>query len=127
MIDWNEAKNYLTSDEIARRIPEGSEVIPVVGVTFVPEYPNNILRLVMLSSSPTYVQLVRNPNNAYDSNAVEVRYQDAMLGHVSKDVAARIAPIMDQGDSYLASVFQVRVSPENPKNPGLDILLVRGE
>jgi hypothetical protein len=46
-----------------------------------------------------------------------------MLGHLPKDVAARLAPLMDNGTIYLASVYQVRISQDNPRQPGLDILL----
>lgn len=101
-------------------LPDGLKVVPVVGVTFVPAYPDNILGL----KTGTQVSLVRNAKNPYDGNAVEVRLDGEMLGHLPKDIAAKVAPILDSGATYAAaSIYTVRISPENPRNPGLSILL----
>lgn len=119
MNNWVDVRNYLDNEEPLRLIPEGKELIPVVGLTFVSEYPGNILAL----SENACVDLVRNPDNKYDSNAIEVRMNTKMLGHIPKETAARIAPELDRGIKYEATIFHVRISPENPNNPGLDILL----
>lgn len=125
-VTWNDIRNQLGND-LFSRVPDGMEVIRVVGLTFVPEYPNNILAFQDLKyssvASDKFVQLVRNPENKFDKNAIEVRHRGAMLGHLPKKVAARIAPLMDQGYRYVACIWQVRMSPDNPNNPGLDILV----
>lgn len=122
MANWKDVRNHLENNEPIPLIPEGTELYPVVGLSFVPGYPSNILALQDISDNAP-VQLVRNPKNPYDSNAVEVRLGGMMLGHLAKEVAAVVAPNMDDGTVYEASIYQIRVSPENPNNPGLDILL----
>lgn len=122
MANWKDVRNHLENNEPIPLIPEGTELYPVVGLSFVPGYPSNILALQDISNNAP-VQLVRNPKNPYDSNAVEVRLGGMMLGHLAKEVAAVIAPNMDDGALYEATIYQIRVSPENPHNPGLDILL----
>lgn len=122
MNNWNDIRNLIDNDTPLSKISDGAELIPVVGVSFMPEYPNNLLRL-QLRSDIIQVTLKRNPENSYDSNACEVHVDNEMLGHLPKEVAARISPAMDNGVIYKACVFQVRVSPENPNNPGIDILV----
>lgn len=125
-MDWNDVKHHIETGEDLFQLSEGMEIVPVVGVTFVDDYPTNLHRLAILHTHRTEdieLNLVRNPNNPYDSNAVEVRHMVYMLGHLPKEVAARIAPLLDAGEDITATVFQVRISPENPNNPGLDVLL----
>lgn len=123
---WKDVRNHIKNNDPFSRVPDGMEVIRVVGLTFIPGYPANILQLQSLvgsSSSDTFVNLVRNPGNKYDKNAIEVHHQGAMLGHLPKEVAARVAPLIDQGYRYVSTIWQVRVSMDNPNNPGLDILI----
>lgn len=111
-------------------LPETVEVVKVVGMSFISDYPQNIRSLLTLHANrkgDIIVQLVRNPGNKYDKNAIEVRLDNRMLGHLPKDVAARLAPGIDDGSvKILATVHQVRVHPDNPQNPGLDVLLDYG-
>lgn len=125
-MDWNDVRNYKETGEDLFQLSEDMEISPVVGVTFVDDYPTNLHRLAILHThrrEDIELHLVRNPNNPYDSNAVEVRYMVYMLGHLPKEVAARIAPLLDAGNEITATVFQVRISPENLNNPGLDVML----
>lgn len=125
-MDWNEVKNFAEFGDDLNTLPEGMEIVPVVGVSFVDDYPTNLHRLAIVhthSKNEIKLYLVRNPDNPYDSNAVEVRHMVYMLGHLSREVAARIAPLLDRGEEITASVYRVRISPENLNNPGLDILL----
>lgn len=127
---WKDVRDHFKNKEPLPVIPDGMEVVPVVGLTFVEGYPENILTINKLQQAKTgdiYLQLVRNPENPYDSNAVEVRLNQQMLGHLPRDIAARVAPIMDQGYRYIAVIHQVRISSDNPNNPGLDILVVTPE
>lgn len=126
MNNWNDVRNFLENDTPLSRVPDGMELIPVVGVSFIPGYPNNLLELQkrhLNRSEDILVTLKRNPDNPYDSNACEVHVGEEMLGHIPKDIAARLSPTMDSGVVYKALVFQVRVSPENPNNPGVDIIV----
>lgn len=124
MADWKNVRDLMNS-----RIPEGMEVVPVVGVSFIEDYPTNLHRLAIAHThrkEDIKIGLTRNPDNPFDGNAVEVRYMGHMVGHLSREVAARIAPRMDKGEEIKAYVFLVRISPENPSNPGLDVLLDQG-
>lgn len=125
-MDWNDVKNHAESGEGFNQIPEGMQIVPVVGVSFIEDYPTNLHRLAIVHThrrEDIDVALVRNPDNPYDSNAIEVRYMGYLTGHLPKDVAAKVAPLLDSGEKITATVFQVRISPDNPNNPGLDVLL----
>lgn len=114
----------------------------VVGVTFVDGYPDNLYRLQeiaaenYLSAPGSFgnnerpeglpVVLIRNPENAYDANAIEVHVpalgrSNGMIGHVPRDLAARLAPLIDGGEEWQAAIVAVLVSPENPSNPGIEV------
>jgi hypothetical protein len=125
MANWKDVRNFIETGEEIKPIPEGMEMYPVVGVSFIPGYPDNIhnIRKAMEEGHKVSVDLVRNPHNMYDSNAIEVRTLGRMLGHLPREIAAKLAPLMDAGKQYKATVYQVRVSPDNPSNPGMDILL----
>lgn len=129
---WETLRQHKEAEAWDNPVPENMEVVKVVGMTFVPEYPKNLLSLHNLFVDPArggdiIVQLVRNPGNKYDKNAIEVRLDNRMLGHLPKDVAARLAPGIDDGSvKILATVYQVRVHPDNPQNPGFDVLLDYG-
>jgi hypothetical protein len=111
--------------------------VHVVGLTFQPGYPNTLLELHELLESHDYttgneriaVVLVRNPDNPVDPNAVEVHVPAIghMIGHVPRGVAARLAPLLDEGVRYHTSVEWVRVDPDHPENPGIDIRVERVE
>lgn len=53
------------------------------------------------------VFLEREPDNAYDSNAVMVIDPDSNLhvGYVEKEVAKVIAPLLDEGKSYKTRIL----------------------
>lgn len=118
----------------------------VVGLTFVTGYPGSVVRLGELvtaaqsralgwgeeSSGPVDVPvlLVRNPENPHDKNAVEVHVPSmgrgaSMIGHVPRDLAARLAPSLDRGDVWAARVGAVLVDPEHPDRPGVEVVLER--
>jgi len=43
------------------------------------------------------VELIREPRNSHDPNAVQVRHYGKHIGYVPSDVAREIAPLMDAG------------------------------
>src|SRR3984885_6527183 len=53
------------------------------------------------------LELVRQPENAFDPNAVAVHYGRLQLGFVRKPIAARIAPNIDAGERYRAEVRHI--------------------
>jgi hypothetical protein len=114
-----------------------AKLVPVVGVTFAKGYPDNLLRLAELQrgrrqgDEPLAVILVRNPANEHDANAVEIHVpalgEGAMIGHVSRDNAARLAPLMDDGIAFEAWVAQTRIDPQHLDRPGIDIGIARAD
>ena len=49
------------------------------------------------------VILQREPDNIFDNNAITVRSADELvLGHVPREIAARLAPMMDSGQPVSA-------------------------
>lgn len=108
----------------------------VVGVSFVPAHPDNLYALdqaqheALQSGEPLVVVLVRNPDNAYDSNAIEVHVPAlgerwAMIGHLTRPIAARLAPEIDSGVEWAAGVESVLIHPERLDNPGISIRCAR--
>ncbi len=73
------------------------------------------------------VKLKRNPDNPYDSNAVEVLNSSGeSLGHISKEFAAVLAPGLDQGLVSIKSAEVLSVTPlsqrsQRAKNPLLTV------
>lgn len=112
-------------------------ILPVVGVTFVPGYPNNLHQLQALidwqdgqpGTEPLSVVLIRNPDNPHDPNAVEVHVpaltENGFIGHFGRDNARPIAALLDSGERLSASVYRCRVDADHPSNPGIDILIKR--
>ncbi len=74
----------------------------VVGVTF-----EGRQDLVAGLEPGVELALVRDPDNAYDSNAVRVQLGTLQIGFIKKPIAARIAPNIDAGERYRAEVRQV--------------------
>lgn len=110
-----------------------TKIVGVVGVTFVPYYPTNLHLLADITTGLTDerlpVILVRNPANPYDANAVEIHIpalgEMAMIGHVPRDQAARLAPLMDSGIEFVAEVAWCRIDPAHYDKLGIDVAVRR--
>lgn len=63
------------------------------------------------------LRLVRDPQNNYDANAIKVLHNEAMLGHVDKQIAAALAGVMDSGAKVRAVLSKILGGP--PHNYGL--------
>ena len=46
------------------------------------------------------LDLVREPENPYDPNAIQVHSDEHFIGFVAKQVAEDLAPLMDAGESF---------------------------
>lgn len=54
------------------------------------------------------VELVREPDNIYDKNAIDVRNEEGSLGHLAADASSVLAPYLDDDRiTYIASVSEV--------------------
>lgn len=78
--------------------------LTLVGASFRPKDAKEILASL---TEGDIVQLVREPDNAYDANAIQIHYDGHFIGFVAKHEAAIIAPDMDEdgSDSFLATVI----------------------
>ena len=69
------------------------------------------------------LELRRDPANEHDSNAIAVHAGGAQVGWVPREVAAELAPQLDQGKPWAAVVLrEQRRSPRDPRH-GLTMLL----
>lgn len=107
----------------------------VVGVSFAPTYPANLHALEQawlnaeLLGERLAVVFRRNPDNAYDANAVEVHVpalgDRGFVGHLTRPLAARLALELDAGVVWQAEVTYVKMHSDHPDRPGLDIKMWR--
>jgi hypothetical protein len=69
------------------------------------------------------LQLVREKNNPFDPNAIQVFYKDTMLGYIAKELARDLAPSIDAG--IVIKCFVKEITGGTPKAPtrGLNIRL----
>lgn len=82
----------------------------VVGVTF--ENRQDVLKGL---EAGVELELVREPGNEYDANAIAVQLRDgSRLGHLNRHLAAQLAPVMDSGVEYDACVSAVTGGPQDP-------------
>jgi HIRAN domain-containing protein len=106
-------------------------VCRVVGVTFVPSYPESLYALERLAAEhllsfdamePIPVVLVREPENPHDANAIRVDVPaiDTPIGHLPRWMAERLAPHLDADESWQAEVTDVKISPAHPDRPGIE-------
>lgn len=96
----------------------------LVGLSFVDEYPQNILGCQGAEDSS--LELVHRPDNPFDENAVEVRRNGVMLGHLPRAAAARVAAELSEHE-WAASIVEVLINPEYNDRPGLLIRCERKE
>ena len=110
--------------------------VSVVGISFADTYPDNVYALERMlydgwrwtEDEPLTAILVREPDNEYDPNAIAVHVpalgEHAHLGHVPRNVAARLAPQLDAGEQWQAGISEIRVHPDHPTNPGVTLVCV---
>ena len=70
-----------------------------------------------------FFRLDREPKNPYDPNAIGVWFLNDRLGYLQKDVAMKLAPLMDAGRTFDA-VFVCRNEWAPFENVGLTIRIV---
>lgn len=80
-------------------------------------------------TEPLVVVLVRNPDNNFDANAIEVHIpalgEMGFIGHLTRPIAARLAPEIDSGTQWAAAVVSVLIDPDHMDRPGISIECVR--
>jgi single-stranded-DNA-specific exonuclease len=109
---------YLTRDRFATIGDANEFFTKVVGVSF--EGRQDVAAGLREGQS---LELVRQPENPVDPNAVAVRYGALPIGFLKKDIAKRLAPNIDAGDRYTATVGSV--TGGGAKNVGVNIFVRR--
>jgi hypothetical protein len=68
------------------------------------------------------LQLIREPQNPYDKNAIRVLRPNGLdVGHVAKENAAEIAPRMDRGETFIARVNWINPPHDDFQHHGLKV------
>ncbi len=101
-------------------------VTKVVGVSFSNDYPNNIYALakdIVINGAPC--ELVREPENIHDKNAIRVDANNTTIGHLPRLIAMVLAPQIDVGEAWFAAARSIVVSKDNVNKPGLKISVWR--
>ena len=60
---------------------------------------------------PARIALDREPENPHDPNAIRAYHEDVHLGYIAKEIAEFIAPRIDAGDAYTATVTGIETKP----------------
>ena len=90
----------------------------IVGVTF-----EGRQDLIAGLTPGAELELVRQPENAFDPNAVAVHFGRLQLGFVRRPIAARIAPNIDAGERYRAEVRHI--TGGGTRSAGVNIWVTR--
>lgn len=106
-----------------------SFTVRLTGVTFMDGYPDSLHRLAEpaaqahSSGEPIAAILRRQPDNPTDPNAVQVHVPalGGMVGWLPRSIAAQVAPRIDSGERWAASVRGVAINDDHPERPGLQI------
>lgn len=117
-MDWNEAA-------LIKNDP-GTYRGTVVGVSFVPGYPQNLqaLKKTVDVNGPLGAVIKRAPENQYDSNACEVWVDGQIfIGHLSRDLAAEIAPKLDSGSVAAMWITSIGYANNDQSKPGAGFYL----
>ena len=69
------------------------------------------------------LELIREPQNPYDPNAIAVRYGALPLGYLKKGIAAHLAPLVDAGARYRARIASLTGGGEQHR--GVNIFVER--
>jgi hypothetical protein len=70
---------------------------------------------------PVELELEREPENPFDIYAIKVLYEGQHIGYLEKDVAAFLAPELDEGATFTCTVIDL-VSERNNLYPVCQIL-----
>lgn len=105
----------------------------LVGLTYVPRYPDVIHDIGLQWESYQCVadgelvelELVRQPDNEYDPNAISVRWNGEHIGHMNRVIAFRLAPELDAGTVWSCVVDEILVTPGMEHQTGISVRCTR--
>lgn len=81
--------------------------LKVVGVSFTNEDGTNRQAIIEQMTANSTVTIRREPANRYDRNAIAVHTEMGQVGYIGKDYASIMAPMMDAGTQFSATVAEV--------------------
>ena len=87
----------------------------VVGVTY-----EGRQSVIATMSDFDDLDLVRNRNNERDKNAIAVFYEDDQIGFLCRELAEKLAPLMDEGNEVSCEVSEI-TGGENGLSYGVNI------
>ena len=111
---------YLARDRFATIGDANEFFTKVVGVSF--EGRQDTVAGLIAGQS---LDLKRQPENPVDANAIAVLYGTLPVGFLKKEIAKRLAPNMDAGDRYYATVGSV--TGGGAKNVGINLFVRRSK
>jgi len=98
-------------------------VTRVVGVSFCEGYPESLLRARERTGAGEVapVRLIRDKDNPYDPNAVNVVCVAAggRIGRIDKKLAPHVAGRIDAGEAWEGEIVTVMVNATHPEKPGV--------
>jgi single-stranded-DNA-specific exonuclease len=112
------AREYLTRDPYATIGEASGFNTKVVGVSF--EGRQDVVAALRPGDA---LELRRDPENPYDTNAIGVWFGTLQLGFVKREIAAKIAPNADAGERYSAAV--TAVTGGGTRSFGINIYVTR--
>lgn len=108
---------------------------PVVGVTFVDGYPDNILALEQLQfdaetmGEPLIAVIVREYDNEHDKNCCAIHVpalgEHGKIGCITRSLAARLSSELDSGTHWAGEIAGTRINPDHMDRPSIDVRLFR--
>ncbi|MBD5657087.1 MAG: DEAD/DEAH box helicase, partial [Candidatus Eremiobacteraeota bacterium] len=105
---------YLERDRYASIGDADDFFTKIVGVSF--EGRQNVVGGLEAGDA---LELVREPENAFDGAAIAVRFGTLQLGFIRREIARRLAPNIDGGDRYTATVGSITGGGD--RNVGVNI------
>ena len=119
-------------DELFSRRHEFLERDPFAGIGDRTEFVTKILGvsfegrqdIVAGLRSGDELELVREPENAYDANAIAVRFGSLQVGFLRRQIAKHLAPVIDGGERYYAVVTD-RTGGVDGRNYGTNVVVRR--
>ncbi len=83
--------------------------IKLAGVTH--REAQDVIRDIIVGSGVQDFELVREPNNQFDANAVRVNCMTLFIGYIPQNLSAKVAQIMDAGTTLKGQLNKVNKSP----------------
>ena len=124
---WVAGYQLLDTDSgryLARDAPElTSRGLHVTGVAGAGRHHAEAIASTYALVPGSALELRRDPANEHDPNAIAVHAGGEQVGWVPRELAAELAPLLDEGQTWAAIVLrEQRRSPRDPRH-GLTMLL----